>query len=171
MQRLNSMDDTINDDELGLTEEKPAQTARSDNRFKDLSEKVKTTAEERDKALEEKKKIEAEKEAARKDAEFYKNFNTVASKYDQATEYQDQIKVKVDAGYDLEDATISVLAKEGKFTPSVTRESPAGGSATTTLSSPDDKPIAEMTRDEKRAALEQIERESGGVSQILRRGL
>lgn len=144
------------------------------NRFQDLANKVKTTAEERDKLAKANEKAEAETAAAKKDAEFYKNFNTTASKYQGATEYQDKILEKVKAGYDLEDATISVMAREGKLansTPTIQRESPAGGSAITNLKNMDDKPINEMTRNEKREALEQIELESGGVSQMLRRGL
>lgn len=158
-------DEIINEDE----QEKPA---RPDNRFKDLSDKVKTTAEERDAEKLKAEKAEADKNAAKKDVEFYKNFNTTASKHPGATDYQDQIKEKVDAGYELEDATVSVLAREGKLTnSSVQRDSPAGGSAATAMKSGGEKELSEMTRDEKRAALEEVERESGGVSQILRRGL
>jgi len=64
------------------------------------------------------------------------------------------------AGYDLEDATISILAKEGKYQPVVQQQtaapkiSPAGGSAATTLKSMADKPIGEMTQEERRKALE-----------------
>lgn len=166
----------MNDEEdLDLTTELEPDK-RNDKRYKDLADKVKTTAEERDQIAEEKAKAEAEAQAAKKEAEFYKGFNTVASKYEGANEYQDKILEKVNAGYDIEDATVAVLNKEGKFNPersepSVSPQSPAGGSATTTMTSGDEKPINEMSRDEKREALEQIERESGGVSQILRRGL
>src|SRR6185295_13064716 len=113
-----SDDLTIDDDPVEVEQPKPA---RSDNRFKDLSEKVETTAKERD-------DFRAEAEKAKKDAEFYKGFSTTASKYEGATEFQDKIKEKVDAGYDLEDATISILAKAGRLNaPQAQRESPAGG--------------------------------------------
>lgn len=157
-------DDLQTDDEPVIEEDK--KPARSDNRFKDLSEKVETTAKERDEA-----KAEADK--AKKDAEFYKGFNSVSSKHQHASEYQDQIKAKVDAGYELEDAAVSVLTREGKYvTPQQEsqRESPAGGSASTSIKSPDDKPVSEMTTAEKREKLEQFERENPGqLSQTLRK--
>lgn len=153
-------EDIINLDEEIKEEPKPP---RAEIRNKDLSEKVITTAKERDEA-------KAEAERAKRDAEFYKNFNTVAGKYQGATDFQDKIKEKVDAGYDIEDAAISILAKEGKFnTPVAQRESPMGGSATTSMPSGEDKPVNEMTRDEKRERLMQIERENpGSLSQTLR---
>lgn len=167
MYRLTVMEEEIiNEFEA---EEKPP---RSDNRIKDLSEKVKTTAEERDKFAQEKADAEAAVQAAKKETDFYKGFSAINSKYPGASEYQDKILEKVNAGYEMEDAAISILAKEGKLTTPAERvESPAGGSAATSMANPDDKPLAEMTRDEKRAKLEEIERETGGVSQILRRGL
>lgn len=158
------MEDLINDDEQApevIPEDKPA---RSDNRFTQLSEKVKTTAEERDIA-------KAEAEQAKKDAEFYKGFNAIASKYPGASDFQDKIKEKTDTGYDLEDATVSVLAKAGKFSaPQVQRSSPAGGSATTSSRSPDDKPTGEMTTAEKREKLLEFERtQPGELKQTLRK--
>lgn len=155
-------EDLIKDDEQEPVVEKPD---RSDNRFKDLADKVKTTAEERDAS-------KAEAEAAKKEVEFYKGFSKVSSKYEGAADYQDKILEKVNSGYDLEDATISVLAKAGKLTNApVQRESPAGGSATTTMNQGGEKTIAEMTKAEKREALMQGEAESGSLTKILRRGL
>jgi len=139
-----------------------AKVPRPENRFKDLSEKVEMTAKERDEA-----RLAAE--AAQKEVEFYKGFSKL--KYPDAAEFQDKIKEKVMAGYDMEDAAISVLAKAGKLQSSspVQRESPAGGSATTALKSFDDKPPGEMTTAEKRERLMQIERENpGSLSQTLR---
>lgn len=139
--------------------------SRPDTRFKDLSEKVENTAKERDQA-----KADAEK--AKKDAEFYKGFSTVASKQQHAGEYQDAIKKKVDSGYELEDAMTSVLVKEGKWVApiqEVQRESPAGGSASTAMTSPDDKPISEMTTAEKKQRLLEMEAaDPGSLSQTLR---
>lgn len=133
-----------------------------EKRIKDLSGKVKTTAEERDAERAKAQQLETEKTAALKDAEFYKNFNTTASKYQGAGEYQDKIREKVMAGYDLEDATISILAKEGKFTPPPTpqlpRESPAGGSAPTQLKSGGAKTVGEMSQEERRAELMEAEK-------------
>lgn len=159
------MEDLINDDEEDIAEpERPAEKpTRSDNRFKDLSEKVELTAKERDEAT-------AKALAAEKEVEFYKGFSKVSSKYEGAADYQDKILEKVNSGYDLEDATISVLAKAGKLQNApVQRQSPAGGSASTAIQAGDDKPLGEMTRAEKRAALEETERtEPGSLSKTLR---
>src|SRR6185503_18014522 len=100
-------------EELELVSPEEEETNRVEKRIKDLSGKVRTTSEERDAAKALADKEAAEKAAALKDVEFYKNFNTTASKYTGATEFQDKIREKVLAGYDLEDATISILAKEG----------------------------------------------------------
>ena len=144
----------------------PAVETRSDNRFKDLADKVKTASEERDAA-------KAEAEANKKEVEFYKGFSKVSSKYEGAADYQDKILEKVNSGYDLEDATISVLAKAGKLTnaPVTRKESPTGGSATTTMNQGGEKTLSEMTHAEKREALLQAEAENGGITKILRRGL
>lgn len=155
--------------EVPETNQTPAPEEKNNNRYKDLADKVKTTAEERDAA-------NTAKEAAEKELNFYKGFSKVSSKpeYQAASEYQDKIKEKVLSGYDMEDATISVLGKAGKlgnFTAPSQRESPTGGSATTTMNQGGDKTIAEMTRAEKREALLQGEAESGSLSKILRRGL
>ena len=158
-------EDLTNDNEEASQEQVQDKPNRSDNRFKDLADKVKTTAEERD-------TYKAEVEKAKKDAEFYKGFSTTASKYQGAADYQDDIKKKVDSGYDLEDATISVLAKAGKLNNApVQRESPAGGSASTSMTNSGEKTLNEMTRAEKREELIRMENESGGISKILRNGL
>lgn len=142
--------------DLELEEDKENKVEK---RIKDLSGKVRSTAEERDAAKAQAEKAEADRQAALKDAEFYKNFNTTASKYQGAAEHQDKIREKVMAGYDIEDATVSVLNKEGKFSPQpqVQRESPTGGSATTTLTS-GEKSVKEMTQAERLAGLAEAER-------------
>lgn len=145
------------------TTEEQEKTNKVEKRIKDLSEKVRVTATERDDLAKAKDQAEADKGAALKDVDFYKNFSTVSSKYTGAAEYQDKIKEKVNAGYDLEDATISILAKEGKFVPPAQpvevkpRQSPAGGSATTTVKAGGEKPIKEMTSSDLRAALVEAE--------------
>ena len=146
-------------DELDLELDEGQETInREQARNKSLSEKVILTAKERDEQKAAAEKAEAEKQAALKDVDFYKNFSTVSSKYSGAADYQDKIREKVNAGYDLEDATISILAKEGKFTPPATpepkRDSPAGGSATTAMKSGGEKSAAEMDQAERRAILE-----------------
>lgn len=96
--------------------------------------------------------------AAEKEASFYKGFSGSISKYPQANEYQDAIKEKVMSGYDIEDATVAVLAKEGKLTtPTQERQSPAGGSASNQIQSKGGKSVAEMSREERREALKEAE--------------
>lgn len=155
------MPDEINDDEV--VEPVVEKTPRPENRFKDLSEKVETTAKERDEA-------NAAKEAAEKEVSFYKDFSKL--KYSDAIDFQDKIKEKVMAGYDMDDAAISVLTKAGKFNQQAqtqVRQSPAGGSASTSMTTPDDKPVGEMTTAEKKQRLLDIEREQPGtLSQALR---
>lgn len=66
------------------------------------------------------------------------------------------------SGYDMEDAVISTLSKEGKYNPAPIEapetDSPAGGSAVTNVRS-DKKELHELTHDEKRAKLMENEGE------------
>lgn len=148
-------------DELDLdlgdsTTDEQEEKNKVEKRIKSLSEKVKNTSDERDAERARADKEATEKAKALKDADFFKNFNQVTSKYQGASEYQDKIKEKHDAGYEIEDAVVAVLNKEGKFIPPATttpKESPNGGSATTTVKS-GDKSMSEMTTDEKREILE-----------------
>lgn len=144
-------------DELLDLEEIPQNQVDID-RIKDLSHKTKTAYEERDAKAAALAAEEATRQKAEKERDFYKGFNTVASKYPGASDYQDQILEKVNAGYDAEDATIAILAKEGKYTPAPEpakpRENPAGGSASNTIKATGEKPIADMTQAERREELE-----------------
>lgn len=156
-------------EELGLEpEEAEVQKVKQDKRLKDLSEKVRLTAEERD----EKDKLLTEQtsqlQASQKETEFYKNFNTLAAKYPGASDYQDAIKEKVNAGYDPDDAAVAVLAKEGKLpgqtqSPVVDMESPAGGSAVNTIKGEGSKSASEMSQDERRAELMKNEGELNNI--------
>ena len=134
------------------SDEEKQRNDRELKRNKDLSDKLKAEGEARAKA-------EAERESAVKEADFFKNFNPLVSKYQGAGEYQEQIKERVLKGYDVEEATVAVLAKEGKYTPPVApeppKDSPAGGSAINTMNTGGDKSLEDMSRDEKREALEQ----------------
>lgn len=143
-----------------------------EERIKDLSSKVKITSTERDEALRQKTEAESKVAIAEKERDFYSSFADMAGQYPGASEYKDAIKEKVLAGYTPEDATVSILAKEGKlnnYTPPAPRqESPAGGSATNHLKNDMNKPLNEMSRDEKRAELEKLESQDGGLSNVLR---
>lgn len=131
---------------------------RADQRNKTLSKKVIDTAKERDEAMADAEKAKNERSAALKEVEFYKDFSTQTSKYSAASEYQDVIKEKVMSGYTVEDATVAVLAKEGKLVNSPVEapkgDSPAGGSATNAIKADGEKTIAEMNQAERRAILE-----------------
>lgn len=142
------IEEEINNEEL---------LSRKDKRIKSLSDKYELSEKEKGDLAKAKDEADAKVLAAQKDADFYKGFNTVASKYQGASEYQDKIREKVMAGYDVEDATVSVLNKEGKFVaPKAERESAAGGSANTSQTVSDKTP-QEMSQDERRAALLDME--------------
>lgn len=156
------MADELLDLELSTSEEE--HTNKVEKRIKDLSGKVRSTSEERDAEKARADKAEAERQTAVKDADFYKNYSTVTSKYPGSAEYLEQIRERVNKGYDLEEATVAVLAKEGKFnppTPTATlapKTSPIGGSATTTLPVGGGKTVAEMTQAERRQELMEAEK-------------
>ena len=127
-----------------------------EERIRDLSGKVKDIAAERD--AETKAKAEATDRAtkAEKERDFFKGFAATTSKYPAASEYQDKIREKVMGGYDIEDATVSILAREGKLTsPRAEQKSPVGGSAVTNPVGGGDKQISEMSHEEKRKILEE----------------
>lgn len=143
--------------DLDSDNETQEQINKSEKRIKSLSEKVKTTSEERDAEKARADKEAAEAAQARKDAEFYKNFTNISSKYQGAHEFQDQIREKTALGLDVEEATMLVLTKEGKYTPPPPPQpkidSPTGGSSSTTLKA-GEKGVSDMSTDEKRKALE-----------------
>lgn len=147
------------EEELDLNENNQEEIiSRKDSRIKSLSDKVKTTSEERDALATKAQEAEAKALSAQKDAEFYKGFNPMTTKYPGASEYQDKIREKAALGLDVEEATMLVMAKEGKYTPAqapVERESVIGGSANTTMKSGESKKPEEMTQAERRAAIEE----------------
>lgn len=138
------------------------------NRFEKLSEKVILTSKEKDDAL-----LKAQTEAdarvkAEKERDFYKDFSANVSKYPSASEYQDKILEKVNAGYSTEDAMVAVLVKEGKFTSETIqpdRLQVEGGSAPTIVGG--DKSLNDMTAAEKLAMLAEADK-SGDLVNALR---
>lgn len=148
------------EEELDLELEEQDNINKVEKRIKSLSEKVKLTSEERDELAKAKQELEVKNSNISKERDFYKGFNQVSAKYPGASEYQDKILEKVNAGYDVEDATISILAKEGKYTPTQPKaesERAAGGSAATSLKGNDSKTPQEMSQDERRAQLLEME--------------
>jgi hypothetical protein len=161
------MAEDINLDEL---DENINNNNRVEQRLRSLTEKVKLTEKERDEKDALLKAKEIELDSATKEKDFYSKFSDSTTKYPGAGAFKDKIREKVMAGYDVEDATVAVLAKEGKLgtsTPVVEKETVAGGSATTAMSGEGEKSISEMTRDEKRAALTENQ---GDLEKVLRQG-
>ena len=150
-----------NDTELDLSEDNSKEIInRKDKKINSLSEKLGITDKEKADAIKAKEEADAKTLAAQKDADFYKGFNTISSKYQGASEYQDKIREKVMSGYDLEDAAISILAKEGKYQPQAPveqKEVAAGGSAATGINSQAEKPLNQRSKAELRAELQELE--------------
>ncbi len=131
-----------------------------EKRIKDLSGKVKLTAEERDTF---KRQAEEEKSKAaelQRERDFYASFTDVVSTNPAAKDHRDDILAKVKSGYTVEDATYAVLGKAGKLgQPETVVENPVGGSAA--VNQPitgGTKSVNEMSRDEKRNALIEAEK-------------
>lgn len=142
---------------------------RTEERIKTLSSKVKLTAQERDEAKQLAEEAAAAKVAAERERDFFKDFSTVSSKYQGASEFQDKIWEKVNSGYTTEDATVAVLAAEGKFPAQETApivESAGGGSSSTVIPTSEKSPN-EMTQEERRAALQEAS-DSGELAGIIR---
>ena len=148
------------DEELDLDFEIESSESKVKNRFNELANKVKDTARERDAVLEEKRVLEEESRKISKERDFYASFTESASQYPNAVQFKDAIKDKVLAGYTVEDATVSVLAKEGQLTTNTVRkqEMVAGGSSSNSMSSSGTKGVKDMSKDELRSALMDAER-------------
>ncbi len=143
---------------------------KTELRIKNLSSKVRETSEERDTAKAAAEAAETARINAEKERDFFKGFSEVSSKYPGASEYQDAILEKVNAGYSTEDATVSVLNANGKLLPQSQTVQPitaGGGSAATVLTGTDSKPVGEMTQAERREALLNPEIQ-GELEKILR---
>lgn len=140
---------------------------RAEQRIQELSGKVESTAKERDEQAKLAQEATTKTLAAEKDRDFFKGFSDVVAEHPAAREYQADILAKVQAGYSVKDATTVILNDAGKLAPPaappppvVEREMAAGGSAAVGITAPGGKSVADMSRDEKRAAL--IEAEQRG---------
>jgi hypothetical protein len=146
--------------DLDLDDNNEEIISRKDKRIESLSEKYKLSEKEKAELETAKAEAEARAEAAKKEADFFKGFNQVASKYPDASEYQDKILEKVNSGYAIEDATTSILIAEGKYkpiAPPVDKGSAAGGSASTGIIDGVEKTPDKMTREEMREQLLDLE--------------
>jgi hypothetical protein len=129
---------------------------KTELRIKNLSSKVRETSTERDEAKKSAEEAEARALAAEKKVEFLGSFTDISAKYHGASEYRDAIETKVQAGYSVEDATVSVLNAEGKLTQPQSDPQPitaGGGSAATILTDTSQRSVGEMTQAERREAL------------------
>ena len=150
-EEIDDLEDTQDDVQLD-EQDNVQQESKVEKRIKQLSNKVRLTSKERDDLAKAKQKLEAERDNAKKELEFYSSFSDTTDKYPVAKEFKDKIKEKVLSGYSVEDAAVAVLAKEGRLeAPLPARDNPAGGSATNPPMKGDVKPLSEMNREEKRA--------------------
>lgn len=138
------------------------QPSESEKRIKDLSGKVRAEAEGRETERVAREAAEAKTLETERERDFYSGFADVMATNPQAKEHKDDILAKVRSGYTVEDATFAVLGKAGKLgmqpEPKPEEMHIAGGSATNSLpQNGATKPIAEMTREEKRAELQKAE--------------
>lgn len=148
------MDDTNLDDMEQTAQENITRKNAVEERMKNLTaDKV---------AAEKKAQDETQaRQTVEKERDFYSGFADSISKYPHAGEFKDSIKEKVLAGYSVEDATVSVLAREGKLNTAaapIQRDNPAGGSASNQIQNTSSKTIQEMTREERRATLEDLQK-------------
>lgn len=152
-------------DELELDLQGSEDINKTELRIKNLSSKVRDTATERDEAKAAAEKAQAEAEAAVKERDFFKGFSAITQKYPGASEFQDQILEKVNAGYSQEDAAVSVLNANGKFQSQAIQQdtrpiTAGGGSAATVLPDNSTKAVSEMTQAERREALMSPDRQA-----------
>ncbi len=129
-------------------ETKPQVLSRTEERITELSDKVKTEAEARQKA-------EADKAEAERRATFAEGFADVVGTNPAAKDHKDEIKEKVLKGYTVQDATFAVLGAAGKLGGATPPTPPqvAGGSAPTNPGSTGQKEAKDMTQEERRAQL------------------
>lgn len=120
---------------------------RAEERITELSDKVKTTAGERDTE-------KVAREAAERERDFYKGFSETVATNPGAKDHQDEIKEKVLKGYSVQDATFAVLGAAGKLGNQASAPQVAGGSAaTTTITLNSQKSPTEMSQAERREQL------------------
>lgn len=124
------------------------------SRFNEVSSKNIENAKKAEESDRQRAEAEVKTQAAEKKASLYKDLSRLSAKYPGATDHLDEIETKVLAGYDPEDAMLSVLNKAGKLNSNPDKpDSPAGGSATTSPGASKNKKLTEMSRDEKRQQL------------------
>lgn len=150
-------------DELELDLEGSEDINKTELRIKNLSTKAKDAYTARDDANAKAQAEETARLAAEKERDFFKGFSAISEKFPGASEFQDQILEKVNAGYTQEDAAVSVLNANGKLQPQPVTVQPitaGGGSAATVLTDTGSKTVSEMSQAERREALMDPERQT-----------
>lgn len=162
----------LNLDELDQNADRTLQTK---NRFQQLANDKRELTQKNELAEKATQEANDARAKAEKSLEFYKTFSTLSAKHPEATNYQDQILERVNKGYDPEEATLAVLAKEGKLSnqtqplPPQRTPSAEGGSALNQLNE-GEKQLDQMNVKEKLEALQEMEK-SGELLQALRSGI
>lgn len=131
--------------------------SRSQQRIKELSDKVELTAKERDAEKEGRSKEQQRIAELERENSFNGGFVEVLGQQPNARDFKDQIKEKVMAGLSVEDATFAVLGKAGKLgiTQGPIQTQVAGGSADTAPSE-GQKSVKDMTQAERREELSKV---------------
>lgn len=169
------MEDELNLDELDQIETSADNKLKVKNRFQQLANDKRTLSQEKELEVKARTDAEAKATLAEKNLEFYKTFSSLSAKHPEATNYQEQILERVNKGYDPEEATLAVLAKEGKlgnqtqFQPAPRTPTAEGGSAITNVSI-ENKSVDELSMDEKLTQLREMEK-TGELVQALRQGI
>ncbi len=160
----------LNLDDLDQNADKQLQIK---NRYQQLANDKRTLSQEKEELTKQKAEAEGKVNQLEKEKEFFKTFSQLSSKHPEASNYQDQILERVNKGYDPEEATLAVLAKEGKLgnqpQPQAQPPRAEGGSAVTNVSL-GEKAVNDLTPAERLEALRELEK-SGELAQALRQGI
>ncbi len=128
--------------------------SQAQQRITQLSEKVRLTSEERDEKARLLQEATEKQSLAEKERDFYQGFSDVVATNPAAKDHKDAILEKVKLGYTPEDAAYAVLGKAGLLgTQAPTPVMAAGGSASNTITQNTEKPVAEMSQQERRDQL------------------
>lgn len=146
-------------DEINKIEEDINNKNAVEERFKNLVGGKKEAEAKAEEALKGKAESDAKLATLEKETSFLNSFSDVTAKFPTASEFKDKIRDKVMSGYSVDDATVSTLVAEGKYTaPQALRETVAGGSAPNQIIGGGIKPVAEMNKEERWSALREAEK-------------
>lgn len=163
----------LNLDELTQLDSQAEEKLKAKNRYQQLANDNRDLAQQREAESKARADAEAKAQEAEKKVEFYKNFSKISSKYPEAANFQDQILERVNKGLDVEEATLGLLAKEGKLNPPTAQPmdmpNPIGGSALNSLEA-GPRDARDMNTGEMLDSLRDLEK-SGELQRALRSGI